>query len=87
MRNTFRPGKRRLEIANPHEKGDAPPWVLWFGTSGTAFVLAYADSLEDALETAAEYLLAQRGSNSVTERLPQGNLWDHGITQRGSKQC
>ena len=48
---------KRIEIANPAEKGfGTKPYLFQFGVFGTTSVLAYGYGIEEALEEAAEYL-------------------------------
>lgn len=56
-----------IEIANPHEKGYGTTRYLFaFGQVGCTFVVAYGYTLEDALESAAEYLLEHRYLGHIT---------------------
>ena len=73
----YRPGKRTICVANPHEKewvgsrfGSTQTyqrWVLYFGSVGTTYVLVYSPNLEDALEEAAEFLLEKGWVGYFTE--------------------
>lgn len=47
---------RTVKIANPHDKGSYPAWVLAFGAYGNEYVLAYADHLEDALDECVDWI-------------------------------
>jgi hypothetical protein len=49
-------GQRKIEIANPSGKDYGKPWVLAFGAYGDTYVLAYADSLEDALDECVDWI-------------------------------
>jgi len=54
------PGGHRIHAANPSDREySRRSFILWFGCSGTTLVLVYADSLEDAVEEAAEYCAGQ----------------------------
>ena len=63
-------GKRKLEtILNPHAKPTRKwdrerLWILWFCQYGPLYVGVYADSLETALEEAAQYC-AEKGYNGL----------------------
>lgn len=49
--------QRKIEIANPGDKAYGnPAWVLAFGAYGCTYVLAYADSLEDALDECVDWI-------------------------------
>lgn len=50
----------RINVANADHKNWTQPWILCFGAYGETRVLAYAVSLEDALEVCAEWLLGNR---------------------------
>lgn len=54
--------KRKLTIVNPMSKiwrtshYRARPFILWFGECHPTYLLAYATSLEDALEECADWI-------------------------------
>lgn len=48
---------RKVNVANASDRRwRRHSYLLWFGACAPTFVLAYADSLDDALEAAAEWL-------------------------------
>lgn len=58
---------RTIHVANPSEKSwTRHNYLLWFGACGATYVLVYANGLEDALETAAEYCVEQEWYGLVT---------------------
>lgn len=65
-----------LHIVNPGDAEKTSPWyyrshphrfVLWFGQCSPTFVMVWARSLEDALETAAAYLADHAPGHFVSE--------------------
>lgn len=49
--------QRQIWLANPDNRAFCDTrWVLWFGAYADTYVMVWEDSLEDALETAADFL-------------------------------
>ena len=51
---------KKILVANPYERNfSRQSYLLWFGACAPTLVLAYADSLDDALEVSAECLASE----------------------------
>ncbi len=67
---------RRPQVANPHEKGfGTTAYLFRFGVMGCTNVIAYAYSVDDALEAAADHLVERGYLGHITPHdAPQGDL-------------
>jgi hypothetical protein len=65
----------KINVVNPTTRRySRHSYLFWFGNVGSTVVLTYADSWEDALEDAAEWLLEEGLFGHITPHEKAGDL-------------